>query len=122
MRCLLLQREISWDVPTPGLHIDSQQERRWTRSVSRSVSESRPQSLGFVRMEDWDRDASYDAAPSEFIHYRISWRLMINKIVVSRNTIEDIVLEPTSYGPRIRPPLPRRTVEQEGHPPTICTT
>jgi hypothetical protein len=55
-------------------------------------------------MKDWDRDAAYDEIPPTCIHYRIDWRLMINKTVVSRNTEEDIVLEPTSYGPRVLQP------------------
>ncbi|KAK5444222.1 hypothetical protein LTS15_010575 [Exophiala xenobiotica] len=90
-----------WEAPTPVLYMNSQGQPRWSRSVSSSVIEPPPQSLGFVQMKDWNRDAAYDGIPPAYIHYRIDWRLMIKKTVVSRNTIEDIVLEPTSFGPRI---------------------
>ena len=52
-------------------------------------------------MQDWNRNAAYDHTPPIYIHYRIDWRLMIKKRVISRNTIDDIVLEPTSFGPYV---------------------
>ena len=42
---------------------------------------------------------------------------MINKAVVSRNTIEDIVLQPTSYGPRILQPRLEELLKRKVVPP-----
>ncbi len=69
--------------------------------MSASVVEPQLQSLGFVQMQGWNRDTVYDRTPPIYIHYRIDWRLMIKKRVISRNTIDDIVLEPTSFGPYV---------------------
>ncbi|KIW21999.1 uncharacterized protein PV07_12597 [Cladophialophora immunda] len=95
-----------WEALTPVVYMNSQGQagqpgRSW--SASSSVIEPPPQSLGFVRMKDWNRDAAYDEIPPAYIlvHYRIDWRLMIKQTVGPRNTIEDIVLEPTSFKPRI---------------------
>jgi len=106
-----------WDVPTPVMYMNSQGEPRWSRSASGSVHEPQLQSLGFVQMADWDCDAFYDELPPRFLHYRVDWRLMINKTVVSRNTIDDIVLEPTSYGPCILLPLLEELLKRKVMPP-----
>ena len=38
---------------------------RWSsRSLSVLSQETRPQRLGFVQFEDWNRDATYDEVPS----------------------------------------------------------
>ena len=106
-----------WEAPTPALYVGSQERSRWTRSVSTNAFEPQPLSLGFVQMKDWNRDAAYDETPPTCIHYRIDWRLMINKTVVSRNTEEDIVLEPTSYGPRVLQPHLEELLKRKVLPP-----
>ncbi len=100
-----------WDAPTPVLYMNSQGQPRWSRSVSTSVVESQPQSLGFVQMRDWNRDAAYDHTPPTYIHYRINWRLMMKKTVISRNTIMNL------QAPRRIQPSAFR-----GTPKTICST
>ncbi|KAG9778313.1 hypothetical protein KCU88_g4333, partial [Aureobasidium melanogenum] len=106
-----------WDAPTPAYHKDSQGHYRWTRSLSTSVFKHRPQGLGFVQMKDWDCDATYDEMPPAYIHYRVEWKLMINKTVVSKQTEEDIVLEPTSYGPQILLPCLEELLKRKVPPP-----
>ncbi|ETN44755.1 uncharacterized protein HMPREF1541_10425 [Cyphellophora europaea CBS 101466] len=103
--------------PTPALYTDSQGQPRWSRSASLSVPEPQTQGLNFVRIRDWNPDAAYDEQPPRYLHYRIDWRLMINKSIVSRNTIEDIVLQPTSYGPRVLLPRLEEVLKRKILPP-----
>ena len=106
-----------WNAPTPALYTDSQGQPRWSRSASLSILEPQTQGLGFVQMTDCNPDAAYDKEPPRYIHYRIDWRLMINKSVASRNTIEDIVLQPTSYGPRVLLPRLEEVLKRKVLPP-----
>lgn len=107
----------SWNAPTPALYTDSQGHPRWSRAASLSIVEPPTQGLSFVRMTDWNPDAAYDEDPPRYIHYRIEWRLMINKSIASRNTIENIVLEPTSYGPCILLPRLEEVLKRKVLPP-----
>jgi hypothetical protein len=77
--------------------------------------------LGFVQMRDWDCNATYDEMPPTCIHYRIEWKLMINKTVVSKHTEEDIVLEPTSYGPHILLPCLEEVLKRKVPSPRSAT-
>jgi len=92
------------DAPTPALYIDSRGQQRWSRSTSRTPLEASQRSLGFVRYEDWDPDATHGNVPSTCIQYRVDWSVKTNRTVVSRNIGEDIVLEPTSYRPLVLQP------------------
>lgn len=106
-----------WNAPTPALYTDSQGQPRWSRSASLSIPEPQTQGLSFVQITDWNPDAAYDEQPPRCLHYRIDWRLMINKSIVSRNTIEDIVLQPTSYGPRVLLPRLEEVLKRKILPP-----
>ena len=59
--------------------------------------------------------------PPNLIHYRIEWKLMINKTVVSKNTEEDIVLEPTSHGPHILLPYLEELLKRKVPSPRSAT-
>lgn len=68
------------DLGCPNSCIIREQSRAaQTWSVSLNVLEPQPQSLGFMQMKDWNSNAAYDEKPPTYIHYRIGWRLMINK-------------------------------------------
>ncbi|KAK5069385.1 hypothetical protein LTR51_008635 [Lithohypha guttulata] len=105
------------DAPTPALYIDSQEQPRWLRSTSRTPLEPPQQCLDFVRYEDWDADATYGNVPSTCIHYRVEWSVKVDRKVVSRNTEEDIVLEPTSYGPLVLQPRLEELLKRKIIPP-----
>lgn len=106
-----------WDAPTPALYTNSQGQRRWTRSVSMNSIEPQPRSLTFVQMKDWNQDAAYDQMPPTHIHYRLEWKLMINRSIECKNTEDGIVLEPTSYGPHILQPRLEALLKRKVIPP-----
>lgn len=98
--------------PTPVQYVDSQDREQWARSVSVISQSLTIQTLAFVQLKNWSREAIPDKSNPNCIYYDIEWIVVVEKTTptrntkttISKNTDHDIVLEPRSYGTTVLVP------------------
>lgn len=54
--------------------------------------------LSLCPYTDWDPDRTYDKDPPIYVQYSIEWKIAVNnRAVISKDTEQDLVLEPAAY-------------------------
>ena len=69
-----------------GANLPRQSQRRPAKSL-----------LPFVAWDDWVPGESYDDQPPFCIHYRLEWKLTLNKRTVAKQTEKDLVVAPSDF-------------------------
>lgn len=80
--------------------VDINSNNRWDPfqdDFSVQETQLQDETLGFCQLTDWDEGKSYDKDPPQYIHYSIEWRVRINNREVSKDTEQNLVLQPSSY-------------------------
>jgi hypothetical protein len=57
----------------------------------------RPRKLQFLQLAEWDENNGYDEEVPTCLHYSIEWKVSVNSKVISKDTEQDLVLEPITY-------------------------
>jgi hypothetical protein len=59
--------------------------------------QSQPPTLPLLRWDDWNENYLYDEDPLTYIHYLIKWKVTLKSQVVSKDTEQDLVLNPMDH-------------------------
>jgi len=67
--------------------------------------------LGLCPYEDWDPDRAYDEDAPIYLYYGIEWKVAVNnRAIISKDTEQDLVLEPAAYWKHILEPKLKRAL------------
>ncbi|CAG8010665.1 unnamed protein product [Penicillium nalgiovense] len=69
---------------------------------SSSLHHAQPDPVGFPHMVEHDDEGSPEEQPQERIQYRIEWKVTLNRRVVAKDTVQDLVQLPSFCWPRIQ--------------------
>jgi hypothetical protein len=73
------------------------------------------QKLHFLQLAEWDERKSYGEDVPTCLHYSIEWKVLVNIMVISKDTEQDLVLAPTAYDPQVKLGKLLRKVTQNRH-------
>jgi hypothetical protein len=101
--------------PTPGI-LSSAASNASLGNRSPYRSQPKPHTLPLLQWDEWDENFSYHEDPPTCIHYSIEWKVTLNGRVVSRDTEQDLVLNPNKYWEMfLRPKLAALLVKKLSH-------
>jgi hypothetical protein len=70
--------------------------------------------LGLCPYKDGDPDRAYNEGPPIYLHYGIEWKVAVNnRAIMSKDTEQDLVLEPAAHWKHILEPKSKRALLKE---------
>ncbi|QSS67024.1 hypothetical protein I7I51_03237 [Histoplasma capsulatum] len=82
--------------PTPG-HFGGTPSTQYSVSPSPHRILQEPDQLCFLPLAEWDEEGEYEEDPPRYICYTISWKIVLNRKTVCRDTEQDLVVRPSDY-------------------------
>lgn len=98
-------------IGSPALSDNGDLYKPWEPADISSQQTIQANSLELCLYTDWDPDRAYNEDPLIYIHYSTEWKIAVNnKAIMSKDTEQNLVLEPAAHWKHILEPKLKRAL------------